>query len=152
MRRATIALLAGSLIFIAACQTAPVPASRDAAAGDIRAILQSQQAAWNAGDIEDFMQGYWQSPDLRFASGGNVVRGYQPTLERYQRNYSSRGQMGTLGFEDLEVEMLSPDAAVVHGAWKLMRDGDTPGGLFTLIVRRIDGQWKIVSDTTTSAG
>ncbi|MHA7898542.1 MAG: YybH family protein [Henriciella sp.] len=114
-------------------------------------VLATQQTAWNAGDIEGFMQGYWQSPDLRFASGGSVTKGWQETLERYQTNYSDRSLMGTLSFDELYVTRLGDDAAIVHGAWALQRNADRPSGLFTLVFRKFGDDWKIVSDTTTSA-
>lgn len=117
----------------------------------ILGVLTTQQAAWNAGDIDGFMQGYWQSPDLRFASGGSVTSGWQETRDRYHARYSDRAMMGELEFSDLDVNMLAPDAAVVHGSWALQRAGDRPSGLFTLVLKDIDGGWKIVSDTTTSA-
>jgi ketosteroid isomerase-like protein len=115
-------------------------------------VISTQQAAWNAGDIDAFMQGYWQSPDLRFASGGEVAYGWQVTRDRYHSRYSNRALMGTLTFDRLETDLLADDAAIVHGAWALQRESDRPSGLFTLIFKRIDGEWKIVSDTTTSAG
>lgn len=114
-------------------------------------VLMAQQDAWNAGDIDAFMAGYWQSPDLRFASGGSVTRGWQATRDRYHARYSDRSIMGTLSFDQLEVVELSDDAAIVHGAWLLTRENDAPSGLFTLVFRKIDGAWLIVSDTTTSA-
>ena len=118
---------------------------------EIRGVLDQQQDAWNRGDIDGFMQGYWQSPDLRFASGGTVTTGWQETRDRYHQRYSNRALMGTLSFSMLEVEQLSDDAAIVHGQWALERESDRPWGLFTLVFKQIDGAWKIVSDTTTSA-
>lgn len=117
----------------------------------IRSVLSAQQDAWNNGDIDGFMQGYWQSPELRFASGGTVTRGWQATRDRYHENYSDRTLMGALSFNNIETVLLSDNAAVVHGAWALQRDSDRPSGLFTLIFRQVDGDWKIISDTTTSA-
>lgn len=114
-------------------------------------VLAEQQAAWNAGDIDGFMRGYWKSSELRFASGGSVTKGWQETRDRYHANYSDRSLMGELSFTDLSVSLLAEDAAVVHGAWSLQRAEDQPSGLFTLIFEDIDGGWKIVSDTTTSA-
>lgn len=119
--------------------------------GRIRAVLTRQQEAWNRGDIDGFMGGYWQSPQLRFASGGTVTTGWQETRDRYHQRYSNRALMGTLSFENLEVDQISEDAAIVHGQWALRRTSDRPWGLFTLVFERIDGDWKIVSDTTTSA-
>ena len=117
----------------------------------ILSVLSSQQAAWNAGDIDGFMEGYWVSPDLRFASGGTVTYGWQATRDRYHANYADRSIMGTLEFSNLEVDLIDDGAAIVHGAWALARADDRPAGLFTLVLKDLDGDWKIVSDTTTSA-
>ena len=114
-------------------------------------VLMTQQEAWNGGDIDGFMAGYWVSPELRFASGGTVTKGWQATRDRYHENYSDRRSMGHLSFADFDITMLDSDVAVVHGAWALDRSIDRASGLFTLIFRNIDGDWKIVSDTTTSA-
>ena len=147
-------ILALSLVAAACTHTAqsePHTAFSEADGAAIRALLEKQDAAWNAGDIDAFMDGYWVSPELRFASGGTVTRGYQQTLDRYKERYSNRDLMGQLSFDKLEIVPLSSDAAVVHGRWLLTRAEDAPSGLFTLVFRQIDGNWKIVSDTTTSA-
>ncbi len=118
----------------------------------IRAIISTQAAAWNRGDIDGFMQGYWNSPELRFASGGTVTRGWQTTRDRYRANYGTDiKSMGRLTFSGIEVVQLAPDAAIVHGRWQLAYPGRAPNGLFTLVFRRIGGKWVIVSDTTTAA-
>ncbi|MEL6859763.1 MAG: DUF4440 domain-containing protein [Pseudomonadota bacterium] len=117
----------------------------------ILTVLSTQQAAWNDGDIDGFMQGYWVSPELRFASGGTVTYGWQATRDRYHQNYADRSIMGQLEFSNLEVDLLDDDAAIVHGAWALERAEDRPSGLFTLVLKDLEGGWKIVSDTTTSA-
>jgi ketosteroid isomerase-like protein len=120
-------------------------------AGAIRKILQVQADAWNRGDIDAFMQTYAQVDSLRFASGGNVTYGWQPTLERYKQRYPDRAAMGTLAFSELTVTELAADAALVFGHWQLMRAHDAPHGLFTLLVRRTPGGWKIFADHTSSA-
>lgn len=117
---------------------------------DIRAVLASQEAAWNAGDIPGFMEGYARD-DLRFASGGDITTGWQPTLDRYLARYSDAAKMGELQFDILEVEQLSANDALVFGRWKLVRAADTPNGLFTLRFSKLDGEWKVVSDHTSSA-
>src|SRR5688500_6493134 len=86
---------------------------------DIKAVMNEQSAAWNHGDIDGFMKGYWNSEKLVFASGDSVTRGWQPTLDRYKKNYDSREKMGTLTFSGLEVNVISTDAAVVLGSWSL---------------------------------
>ena len=116
---------------------------------EIIAVMDAQTAAWNRGDVEAFMLGYWNSADLVFASGDNVTRGWQQTLDRYKKNYSSREKMGTLRFSDLAVNVISKDAAVVLGSWALTRANDNPKGKFTLIFRKFKDGWRIVHDHTS---
>jgi ketosteroid isomerase-like protein len=115
----------------------------------IRTVMDAQVAAWNRGDIEGFMQGYWNSPQLIFVSGANVTRVWQPTVERYKKSYDSRAKMGILTFSDLEIEVLSKDSAVVLGSWSLQREKDKPGGKFTLIFRKFKDGWRIIHDHTS---
>src|SRR5947209_9887468 len=119
----------------------------------IKHLLVSQVEAWNHGNLEGFMQGYWQSPDLTFFSGATVTKGWQPTIERYRQRYQSGGkEMGKLEFQDLKIDLLSRRSAVVTGRWQLtMSDGKQPHGLFTLILKRMPGGWKIVHDHTSAA-
>jgi uncharacterized protein (TIGR02246 family) len=118
----------------------------------IRAVLQSQVEAWNHHDLERFMSGYWNSPELTFFSGATETKGWQPTLERYQTKYQSKGQsMGTLSFSDLTVQVLGVDAAFVRGRFHLvMPDGTQPRGVFTLIFRKFPEGWRIIHDHTCS--
>jgi ketosteroid isomerase-like protein len=122
------------------------------AAAEIRAALDAQVAAWNAGKLEEFMDGYWRSPDLTFFSGGRKLSGWDATIERYRKTYQAEGrEMGKLVFSDLDVQLLGPNAALVRGRWELtMSDGKKPGGLYTLVFRRFKQGWKIVHDHTSS--
>ena len=116
----------------------------------ITKVMTDQAEAWNRGDIDGFMRGYWNSDKLIFVSGANVTRGWQPTLDRYKKSYDTRAKMGTLTFSDLEVTVLSRDAAVVLGSWALKREGgDDPHGKFTLTFRRFKEGWRIVIDHTS---
>jgi len=137
-------ITAGSIAIFGQSQNA-----KDKIAVDIRALMDKQVAAWNAGDIDGFMDGYWRSDKLVFIGGDRVTRGWQPTLDRYKRNYSSREKMGTLTFSDLTVEVLSKDAAIVLGSWGLARANDNPKGKFTLIFRKTRDGWLIVHDHTS---
>ena len=118
---------------------------------EVSAVLNMQQEAWNRGDIDTFMNGYWRSDETVFVSGDEVTRGWQKVLDRYKKKYSDRAKMGTLTFSDLEITPLSNDAAVALGAWKLKREQDQPHGRFTLIFRRFSEGWKIVHDHTSAA-
>jgi ketosteroid isomerase-like protein len=117
----------------------------------IQQVLQQQQAAWNHHDLEGFMSGYWNSPQLTFFST-TKTSGWQATLDRYRRTYQGEGkEMGTLAFSDLQIEELGPSAAFVRGNWKLtLSDGKTPHGFFTLVFRKFSEGWKIVHDHTSA--
>ncbi len=119
---------------------------------DIQSVLDNQVAAWNRGDLEAFMQGYWNSPDLSFFSGNSTVSGWQSTLERYRNRYQAEGkEMGKLEFRDIRIELLSSDAAFVRGRFVLdFATGEQPTGVFTLIVRRFPEGWRVVHDHTSS--
>src|SRR6266403_2845473 len=118
------------------------------ASEEIRQVIDKQQAAWNQGDLEAFMAGYWNSPDLTFFSGARESKGWQAALDRYKKTYQGAGkEMGKLQFANLRIEMLGPEAAFVRGEFHLtMSDGKTPHGLFTLVFRKFPAGWKIVHD------
>jgi uncharacterized protein (TIGR02246 family) len=122
--------------------------STDAARQAIRKVIEDQQSAWNHHDLQAFMAGYWNSPDLTFFSGAHESKGWQAALDRYEKNYQGAGhEMGKLDFANLRIEMLGPEAAFVRGEFHLtMSDGKTPHGLFTLVFRKFSGGWKIIHD------
>jgi ketosteroid isomerase-like protein len=117
----------------------------------IEKLLRVQQEAWNRHDLEGFMAGYWNSPELTFFSGAEEHDGWQATMDRYLAKYSSPGhEMGKLEFSGLRVVVLSQDSGFVRGSWKLtMSDGKMPHGLFTLVLRKFPEGWKIVHDHTS---
>ncbi|MGA8763622.1 MAG: nuclear transport factor 2 family protein [Candidatus Sulfotelmatobacter sp.] len=119
----------------------------------VERVLRTQQEAWNRHDLEGFMGGYWNSPDLTFFSGAKEHQGWQATIDRYRAAYASPGhEMGKLEFSELRIEMLGADVAFVRGTWQLtMSDGKTPHGLFTLVFRKFSEGWKIVHDHTSAA-
>jgi beta-aspartyl-peptidase (threonine type) len=120
---------------------------------EIKAVLDRQEKDWNAGDLDAFLKGYWESPKVVFQSGGDRNVGFEAMRERYRKRYKAEGKaMGRVTFSEVEIEPLGSDSAFVRGRWGLvMPDGKTPGGLFTLIFRKLPGQgWKIVHDHTSS--
>jgi len=145
-------MLGLSLVLGSACFS-PVNSSENTeqVMKDVRAVIEAQQAAWNRGDIEGFMDGYERSDTTTFISGDELTRGWQTVLDRYKRRYSSRDLMGTLTFSELSIQPLSSSGAVANGRWQLTRAGDTPRGRFTLIFRHSTNGWRIIQDTTTSA-
>ena len=114
----------------------------------IRAELDTQRQAWNAGNIDQFMESYWKSENLTFSSGGKTIRGWQATLDRYKKRYPDKSAMGELSFDQLEITPLGDAAALVLGRWQLKRT-EPIGGNFSLVLRKIDGAWRIIHDHTS---
>jgi len=148
-RRIAFLFLSG---LVAACVSQPNPKKdADEVARAIRAVMEAQQAAWNRGDIEGFMDGYERSETTTFVSGDEITRGWQTVLDRYKQRYSSPEKMGTLSFSELDIQPISPSYALADGRWQLNRAGDSPHGRFTLLFRETSSGWRIIHDTTTSA-
>lgn len=140
-----IAIVAGATAQPCVAQNAGERKVKD----EIEAILKVQDEAWNAGDIEAFMQTYWKSEQLTFSGGGKTVRGWQATLDRYRKSYP-REKMGKLRFDNLEVSALAESAALVLGNWYLEQGGQQKEGNFSLVMKKIDGQWKIIHDHSST--
>lgn len=131
-------------IFIFISSVAAAAQSKTEAA--IRKIMDDQVAAWNRGDIDGFMSGYWRSEKLEFVGAQTVTRGWQATLDRYKKVYDTRQKMGTLSFTEVEFTQISNDAAFVVMSWSLQRDNDNPHGKSTLLFRKFKEGWRIVND------
>jgi ketosteroid isomerase-like protein len=137
---------------VAACVSQLNPRKgMDQIAGAIRAVMEAQQAAWNRGDIDGFMDGYERSETTTFVSGDEITHGWQTVLDRYKQRYSSPEKMGTLSFSELDIQPIGPSYALADGRWQLNRAGDSPHGRFTLLFRETSSGWRIIHDTTTSA-
>lgn len=130
-----------SLFFAVAVQ-----AQVDGDSAVIRGILDRQTKAWNRGDKEAFMNGYWKSDSLMFIGKNGVTYGYNKTLNNYRRNYPDTAAMGKLTFDILEVKRLSADHYFVLGKWMLQRSIGDLSGHYTLLFRKINGEWVIVAD------
>lgn len=116
----------------------------------VAAVLEMQAEAWNRGDLDGYMIGYRDSPDLEFRSGDTVTRGFQPVKERYFKRYKAAGQeMGKLTFRELAVEIVGLSEARVTGKWHLEKTTETLSGGFIVELHRDPAGWKIYRDTTT---
>ncbi len=117
----------------------------------IKTMMLQQTKDWNEGNIDAFMQGYWQSDSLMFIGSRGITYGWQKTLENYKKNYPDRATMGTLKFEFLKLDFSNKNSKCwLLGQWHLTRPekGDV-GGYFTLVLKKIKGKWFIVSDHTS---
>jgi len=150
MRYLSISILV--LIFLVSCnQNSNKPLSVISfiqANKDIETVLFDQQASWNRGDIDAFMEGYWNSEDLTFIGKSGVNKGWQTTLENYKKGYPDLDAMGKLSFEVIQLDSLSNEVYRMIGKYTLKRKADEPTGIFTLIWQLKNGQWLITSDQT----
>ena len=138
------------LVVSTACAATPTPGPD--AVKEVRTVLTAQIAAWNRGDLDGFMDGYWKSPDLVFFSNGTETRGWQATLDRYRARYQAEGkQMGTLDFPQLDILTLGTEAAMARGRWRLkMPDGKELSGMTSVIFRKLPEGWRIVHDHSSA--
>ena len=113
---------------------------------EVRNVLAKQNAAWNRGDVEAFMVGYWENDSLMFIGKSGVTYGYRNTLANYRKNYPDTTVMGKLTFTLIQVKQLSPDYFHVTGKYYLTRTIGDASGHFTLMFRKINGKWVIISD------
>jgi beta-aspartyl-peptidase (threonine type) len=153
IRHRSIVLIPGGLaLIVLGLVPGPSRATDEAESAAVRRLLNMQVEAWNRKDLDTFLGGYWNSPDVVFQSGADRSDGFDALSARYRKRYQAEGRaMGQLAFTGVEVVMLGPDAALARGRWQLtMPDGQRPGGLFTLIVRKQPEGWRIVHDHTSS--
>jgi uncharacterized protein (TIGR02246 family) len=145
---ATLAI--GAVFFSAARLIARPAEERKADREAIGSVLTAQQTAWNRGDVDAFLEGYWRSPELTFSGTSGVARGWDGVLARYKKSYPDQAAMGQLDFSGLEFRFLGPDAALVLGRWHLKREKGDIGGVFSLVWQRFPAGWKIVHDHTSA--
>jgi uncharacterized protein (TIGR02246 family) len=130
--------------------SAPPQPGREQDRQAIQQILTAQQTAWNRGDVEAFLKGYWHSPELTFSGSSGIARGWEAVLARYKKTYPDPAAMGQLDFSGLEYRFLGPDAALVLGHWHLSREKGDIGGVFSLVWQRFPEGWRIIHDHTSA--
>ncbi|HVT84812.1 MAG TPA: DUF4440 domain-containing protein [Chitinophagaceae bacterium] len=136
-----VSLLIFSFLFIAVCSF-----SQSQSEQAIRKILSRQTIAWNKGDVEGFMKGYWENDSLMFVGKSGITYGWNNTLRNYKKNYPDTTAMGKLAFNILSMKELSPQYFFVVGNWSLQRSIGNLSGYFTLLFQKINGGWKIICD------
>ncbi|WP_400073085.1 YybH family protein [Zobellia russellii] len=114
----------------------------------IKNILHNQEKAWSDQDLEGFMEGYWKSEDLTYYSGGRITKGWQTTLDNYKKGYPTQAEIGTLNFKIDQISKITEDSYYVMGQYFLVRDVGDANGTFMIIFKRINGEWKIIADSS----
>ncbi|WP_338356530.1 nuclear transport factor 2 family protein [Yeosuana marina] len=115
----------------------------------IKAVLKEQRLAWSKDNIEEFMEGYWKSDSLKFYGSNGITYGWENTLERYKKAYPSEDHTGTLSFKINAVSKITDGAYYVLGEYHLKRNAGNADGIFMLVFKKIDGEWKIIADTSS---
>lgn len=126
--------------------TAQLDAAKSRADKKILTLLDNQTKAWNSGDLKGFMTGYWQNDSLQFIGKSGITYGWGNTLKNYQKGYPDLAAMGQLNFTILSIKKLSCRYRQVIGKWHLTRKIGDVGGHFTLLLKKIRGQWFVISD------
>ncbi len=137
-------LLLFSLLLFTSCNTTTV--NEDEVA--IKKVMSDQQMAWNNYDLEGFMQGYWKSEELKFYGSNGVTYGWDNTLTRYKTAYPSKEHTGALKFVLNDISKIDNVSYYVMGEYHLERSVGNADGIFMIIFKKIDGQWKIIADTS----
>lgn len=114
----------------------------------ILSIMKAQEKAWSNHDLEGFMDGYWKSEDLKFYGSNGLTFGWEQTLANYKKGYPTPDHSGTLAFKINDLTKIKEGAYYVMGEYHLTRNVGDANGVFMIIFKKIDGQWKIVADTS----
>lgn len=130
------------IVFVFSCS----PPSTTEIENTISELMKQQEMCWSAGDLECFMEPYWRSDSLKFIGSKGLTYGWQQTLDNYKKSYPTANEMGKLTFSNLYFEQLSKDYVSVIGKWHLERNKGDIEGHYSLIWKRMGGQWKIISD------
>lgn len=115
---------------------------------EIKEALHKSAEDWSRGDIEAFMDAYWKSEKLQFIGSNGITYGWEPTLNNYRKNYPTPDHTGTLNFNVLSTDYLAKNLYSLTGEYYLTRKAGDTNGIFTLIFKKIDNKWVIVSDHT----
>jgi ketosteroid isomerase-like protein len=121
----------------------------DADTSAVRRVMHLQEEAWNKGDIDGFMEHYWKSDSLKFIGSKGITYGWQKTLDNYKKGYPNREAMGILNFDISSIEQLSSGSIFVIGKWHLKKKDSEVGGYYTLLWKKKNGKWVIVTDHTS---
>ena len=115
----------------------------------IQAVLKAQRLAWSKNNLEEFMEGYWKSDSLKFYGSNGVTYGWENTLERYKKAYPTEDHTGKLSFKINVISKITDGAYYVLGEYHLKRNVGNATGIFMVIFKKINGEWKIIADTSS---
>ncbi|MCB0662381.1 MAG: DUF3225 domain-containing protein [Saprospiraceae bacterium] len=137
------------LLMVLSLGTVTIAMAQNADIEKVKSLMAQQEADWNEGDIDGFMEVYWKSDKLQFIGANGITYGWDNTLANYKKGYPDKEAMGILHFEIKNVEKLSKKVIMLAGSWELEKEGPNPGGHFLLVWKKIKGQWRIIADHTS---
>jgi len=137
------------ILFMTSCKVQKSAINEQKVFTEVKKVLFAQEESWNKGDIPAFMEGYWKDKGLTFVGKNGVTYGWDETLANYKKSYPDKETMGILSFDIIEMNLLSENTCHVIGKYTLKRKSDEPSGHFSLIWKKIDGQWLVTSDHTS---
>jgi len=111
-------------------------------------VMKSQEKAWSRHDLEGFMEGYWKSDSLKFYGSSGLTKGWEKTLANYKKGYPTKANSGTLNFKINDISRIDKSSYFVMGEYHLKREIGNANGVFMIIFKRINGEWKIIADTS----
>lgn len=130
------------LITFSSCNTNTIEDDKNA----IISIMNDQEEAWSNHDIEGFMQGYWKSDSLKFYGSSGITYGWDKTLANYKKRYPTKSESGKLTFTIDDITPIENESYYVMGQYHLKRDIGDANGVFMIIFKKINGEFKIVAD------
>lgn len=147
MRALKVIVLIATVITIHACSSKKLSSSAyKTSKQEITNMMLQQAKDWSNGDIESFMKGYLKSDSLKFIGSRGITYGWQQTLDNYKKGYPSKEYIGTLTFNLLDFDQLAKDVFLVIGEYHLKRSVGDANGMFSIILKKINGEWKIIAD------
>lgn len=142
MKKLIVLIVLSTLCY--SCNTSTEKEDRAA----IISILNTQQKAWSENNIDDFMDGYWKSDSLKFYGASGLKYGWQTTLDNYKKRYPTKDHTGTLNFKIKDISQINSESYFVMGEYHLTRNVGDAKGVFMIIFKKINGEWKIIADTS----
>jgi len=143
-------------VLAAACSRAvggyhPTSAQRTVVRAELQAMLERAAGNWNRGDLDAFMSDYLPSDSTTYVGGRGLVRGPAAIRSSYARLFTGELVRDSLSFTILDVDPVAPDVANLIARYILARrvggrDSVTASGPTSLLVRRVEGRWRIVHD------
>lgn len=114
----------------------------------IISVIKAQEKAWSSHNLEGFMEGYWKSDSLKFYGSSGLTYGWEKTLANYKKGYPTKAHSGTLNFKINDLSKISDNSYYVMGEYHLIREVGNADGVFMIIFKQINGEWKIIADTS----